>query len=136
MVMSSLVDLAQLHPIINFCIEKFNSIGRTTDLFPRSGNKDISVADLTARVTMSGVLHPFHFFEFEVVVDSGLVRNELFAHEHTVGERLVVTATKHEDTWVLKTNLDHLEIVWEVSSVFDVLMGEILSLSIENGDGL
>lgn len=136
MVVSSFVDLAQLHPVIDFGVKKLNSIGSSTDLFSGSRNKDVSVSNLAARVTVSGILHPFHLFELEIVVDCRLVWDQLFAHEHAVWKGLVVTTSKHENTWVLDTNLDHLEIMREVASVFDIFVNKILSFGVEYGDGL
>jgi hypothetical protein len=122
MIMSALVDFAQFHPIVNLCIKKLHSVSCATDLFSRSGNKNIPIADLAARVTVSSILHPFHFFEFEVVVGGRLVRDKLFAHEHAIWEWLVVTTSEYEYTRVLKTNLNHLEIMREVASVLYVFM--------------
>ena len=82
-------------------------------------------------MTVSGIFHSFHFSEFEVVVGSWLVWDQLFTHEHAIGKGLVVTTSEHENSWAFDTDLDHLEIVWKVSSVLNVLVGKILSLSVE-----
>ena len=132
--MSSFVDLAQLHPVVDFGIEELNSIGSTAHLLSGPRYKDVPVADLAAGVAVSCVLHPLHLLEFEVVVDGGLVWDELLAHEHGVWEGLVVAASEHENTGVLDAYLDHLEIVWEVASVFYVFVSKILSLGVEHCD--
>ena len=42
-----------------------------------------------------------------------------FDLEHTIWEGFVVTATNHEDPWILEANLHHLEIMGEILSVFN-----------------
>ena len=68
-VVSSFVDLAQLHPVVDFGIEELNSIGSTAHLLSGPRDKDVPVANLAAGVAMSCVFHPLHLLEFEVVVD-------------------------------------------------------------------
>lgn len=47
---------------------------------------------------------------------SSRLKDEFSALEHRIRKRLVVTSTNHEGFWMLDTNLDHLEVVWEIAS--------------------
>lgn len=66
-------------------------------------------------MAMSCKLHFLLFVKSEWVTSSRL-KDELSALEHRIRKCLVITATNHEGFWMLDTNLDHLEIMWEIAS--------------------
>lgn len=60
----------------------------------------------------------------------------LTALEHALGERLEVATADHEYTWHLDATLNHLEIVREVTSMLNELVGYLLSHRVVRGHSL
>ena len=75
---------------------------------------------------MSGVLHTGLVLEVHLVLWLVEGTDELSTLEHAVGQCLVITTSDHVHFWVLLTQLNHLEIVWEVASEVYGSMTELL----------
>lgn len=78
---------------------------------------------------MAGVCHLC--FLFELVLTCKLRNRDNLAHlEHTIGQRIEVTATHDENLCRLQTDLDCLEIVREVSRGLNRTCAHSLGLSV------
>lgn len=80
---------------------------------------------------MSWILHLFLLVELQVVGGWVELLYELSALVHGIWKSFVVTTAQHVASWIFGTNLDHLEVVWEVTSVFyesvlDCIIGNVV----------
>jgi len=135
-VVTSFIHLVEFHPVISLSIIQFDSVSSLVNFLSGSWNNDISIHNCAAWVTMSWVLHLLFLSELQVI--SGWVElfGELSALIHGVWKGLVVTSSKHIASWIFGTNLNHLEVVWKVSSVFYESVLDCIGNNIIDGDGL
>lgn len=133
-VMSSLIDSWELKPLIDGDVVELNAIGCIVYLLPGARDDDVSIEDGAAGVAMTGEVHSLLLQELEVVGTRVVLVNDLAALEHAIWECLVVATTDHEYTWLLESDLDHLEVVGEVSLEVNKLVHAVFVLDVENGD--
>jgi len=71
---------------------------------------------------MTSILHTG--LVLEVHLEAWLVEgaDKFSALKHTVGKSLIITSADHVYLGILKSQLNHLEIVWEVSSEVNSFM--------------
>ena len=86
-------------------------------------------------MTVSGEPHSLSLDEFEIVVERLSLFHQLSTEEHAVWESFVITATKHKDSWVLDTNLDHLEIVREITFEVDIFVHNLEGHRVKYSNG-
>ena len=74
---------------------------------------------------MACILHTLLLDELEVVLDRVGLLDDLAALEHAVRQGLEVATADHEYTWLMHANLNHLEVMREVSAELDELVLEL-----------
>ena len=122
-VVSSFIYLSEFHPFINLSIKDFYSGLGLIYFFSWPWYQNISISNWAARMTMSG---KFHFlFIFKLKLEIGIISKiyELTTLEHAVWEGLVITSSNHKTFWFFDSTLYHLEIMWEVASEINLLVG-------------
>ena len=124
--MPTLIDLAQLHPVIDDGVINLNSLGCQINFLSGTRNHDIPIGNGHTTVTMPGIPHLLFLLKFEVVDARVEFFDQLFALEHRIWQLFVVTTADHEDSGFDGTDLDHLEVVGEVALVLDVFMHQLL----------
>ena len=68
---------------------------------------------------MSGILHSLSVFEHQLILLRAHLGYKLSALEHTVRQSSEVTTTNHEYTWNIPADLNHLEVMWEITLEVD-----------------
>lgn len=98
-IVATLINLCNLHPLIEFRVVNFDFLRCTIDLFARAGHNDVAVLDGTARVAVTRVPHTLLLNELQVVFLRVELLGDLTALEHSLWQRLEVTAANHKYTW-------------------------------------
>lgn len=73
-------------------------------------------------MAVARILHTLLLNELQVVLGRIGFLDDFAALEHAIGQGLEVAAANHVYTWLLHANLNHLEVVREVSAELDELM--------------
>ena len=136
MVMTPLINGLKLKPVILVRIIQFNLLRSWTHFFSRAWHHDVCVGNIAAGVSMSSILHTG--LVLKVHLEGWLVEwtDKLSALEHAVGQSLVITSSDHVNFWVLMTQLNHLEIVWEVASEVNGSVSEFSWRHVQDSNGL
>ena len=134
MVVSTFVNSGQLYPLINLSIVQFNFLSSRVYFFPGSWHHDVPVHDRAAWVTMSGIFHSLSVFKHQLILLRAHLGHKLPALEHAIRQSSEVTATNHEYTWYIPADLDHLEVMWEISFKVDKFVWQLLRIRIEISD--
>lgn len=135
-IMTALVNLCNFHPLVELRVVNLDLLSGSVDLLARARHDDVAVLDGTARVTVARVPHTLLLDELQVVFLRVVLLSNLTALEHTLRQRLEVATADHEYTWHLDADLNHLEIVREVSSMLDELVAHLLGHRIVRRHGL